>query len=102
MQGCTCHCNAAAVVKIFLQRILFGSVKCKRREIELAEKRNRWYEKEGYKTVLFVDATTNGELAAECNKILKSAKLKKLLNDQGNQIRFKMILVEKKPAKSVK
>ena len=53
--------------------------------MEKTEKENRWYEKGGYETVMFVDATPNGELAAECKKALKSAEQKiKLLNDQDN------------------
>ena len=47
-----------------------------RREMERVETRNRWYEKGGYETVMFVDATPNGELAAECKKVLKSSELK--------------------------
>ena len=46
-----------------------------RRETEKTEKKNRWYEKGGYETVMFVDATPSGELAAECKKALESSEL---------------------------
>ena len=49
---------------------------CERRESEKAEKSNRWYEKGGYQTVMFIDATPSVELAAECKKALKNTELK--------------------------
>ena len=59
-----------------------------RREKEKAEKKNRWYEKGGYETVMFVDATPNGELAAECKKALKSSELKiRVVERSGQSLR---------------
>ena len=53
-----------------------------------AEKKNRWYEKGGYETVMFVDATPNGELAAECKKALKSSELKiRVVERSGKSLR---------------
>ena len=45
----------------------------RRREQEKIHKKRTWYTKGGYETVLFVDATPNGELAKECQKILKES-----------------------------
>ena len=50
----------------------FGSMKGGKRR---RQKKNRWYEKGGYETVMFVDATPSGELAAECKKALESSEL---------------------------
>ena len=59
-----------------------------RREAEKAEKRNRWYEKGGYETAMFIDATPNGELAAECKKALKSSELKiRVVERSGQSLR---------------
>ena len=59
-----------------------------RREAEKAEKKNRWYEKGGYETVMFIDATPNGELAAECKKALKSSELKiRVVERSGQSLR---------------
>ena len=44
--------------------------KRERRETEKVEKRNRLHEEGGFETVMFVDATPNRELAAQCKKTL--------------------------------
>ena len=52
------------------------------------EKRNKWYERGGYETVMFVDATPNGELAAECKKALKDSELGiRVVERSGKSIR---------------
>ena len=59
-----------------------------RREMEKMEKRNKWYERGGYETVMFVDATPNGELAAECKKALKDSELGiRVVERSGKSIR---------------
>ncbi len=44
--------------------------------MEKIEERNTCYEKGGYETVMFVDATPNRESAKACEKALKDSKLK--------------------------
>lgn len=59
-----------------------------RREMQKIEKKNRWYEQGGYETVMFVDVTPNGELAAECKKALKDSQLKiRVVERSGKSLR---------------
>ena len=46
------------------------------RDEERSKKRNKWFAKGDFETVLFMDATPRSELAKECRNIMKEAELK--------------------------
>eukprot|EP00794_Sanderia_malayensis_P004077 gene4077-4631_t len=55
---------------------------------ERCRKRNTWFEKGDYETLLFVDATPGSQLAKECRKIMKAAELKiKVIERSGKPLR---------------
>ena len=71
----------------------------RRREQEKINKKRTWYTKGGYETVLFVDATPNGELAKECQNIFKESGLRiKTVERAGRSIKER--LVKSNPFKS--
>ena len=58
------------------------------RDEEKSKKRNTWFAKGGFETVLFVDATPRSELAKECRGILKEAELKiKVVEKSGKLLK---------------
>ena len=64
----------------------------RRREQEKIKKKRTWYAKGGYETVLFVDATPNGELAKECQQILKESELKiKTVERAGRSLKESLV-----------
>ena len=67
-----------------------------RRVREKAEKKKTWYVKGGCETVLFVDSKLNSELAKQCQKALREAKLKICVVERGGQS-LKQALVRSNP-----
>eukprot|EP00794_Sanderia_malayensis_P010730 gene10730-11877_t len=64
-----------------------------RREKAKIKKKRTWYEKGGYETVLFVDATPNEELARECQRIVNQSELKiKVIEKAGKSLKESLVL----------
>ena len=65
----------------------------KEREKAKDEKRENWYKKGGYETVLFVDATPNGTLSSNCRNILKKAGLScvRVIERSGSSIKSHLV-----------
>ena len=70
--------------------------KHKEREREKVKKRSNWFQKGGYDTTFFVDATPKSELARKCRNVMKSAGLPiKVIEKAGKTL--KRCLVKSNP-----